>query len=190
MLFTKIATGDTTATFDRVSPRFLEFDPHTGTASECMDVSVFGSTAINIDALFLIESGPDAGKLILSTTGNATLGGLAFRSGDLIKCDKVADTAQLFFDQDAISGAASQKNVDALHVLRGGGLILSVNISNGTLGGVVLKSSDLVRHDPVGGATSVYLNGADLFDGVTANLDSATGHPSTVPTLAPSHWAY
>jgi hypothetical protein len=76
-------------------------------------------------------------------------------------------------------------NIDALHILRGGGLVLSVNIGNGTLGGVAVKSSDLVRHDPVGGTTRVHLNGEGLFDGDTANLNATTAHPSSVPILGP-----
>ncbi len=160
----------------------VEFDPVTGTASEFMDVGVFGSTAINVDAVYLVEGGPDDGKLILSTTGNATLDGLSFRSGDLVMYDRDTDTATLFFDQDEISGTLSQKNIDALHITALGDLIISVSISNGTLGGVTLESSDLVRHTP-GGATVVHLDGDGLFDGVTASLDAAGALPPPVPTL-------
>ncbi len=161
----------------------FEFDPDTGTASEFFDVNLFGSTAVNVDAVYLIEGGPDDGNLILSTTGNATLGGLTFRHGDLVKYDPDSDTATIFFDQDEITGTLSQKNIEGLHVTPTGDLIITVAISNGTLGGVTLESSDLIRHTP-GGATSVEFDGEGLFDGVTASFNAIGKLPAPVPALS------
>ncbi len=56
-----------------------------------------------------------------------------------------ADSASLFFDQDLITGALSQKNIDALHLLEDGDLLLSVSISNGMPGGEKLAREDIVQ---------------------------------------------
>jgi hypothetical protein len=130
----------------------------------------------NISAFHLFESGPNAGKLLLGTKGtNDVLGGMSFEWGNLLLYDAGADTSSIFFDQDLIGGALSQRTIDAVHVLSSGNLLLSTLIDNGVLGGVQLKAKDLVEFDPETGTTGfpAFLDGSGLFDGATRNIDAA-----------------
>lgn len=152
------------------------YDPVTGSASLFFDSATFpGSQLPNIDAFYLFEAtSPFAGTYLLSTELPASLGSLVFRPGDVVRYDPVADVATLYFNQDLIAGTAAQKNVDAVHLLSDGHLVLSTRASNGSLGGLTLKDEDLVEYDPVADTAMVLVNGAGLFNGVTAGLNAAT----------------
>lgn len=151
-------------------------DPETGAGSEFFDESSFdGPGPVNVNAFFLFEDGPDAGKLLLSTASSASLGGLEdFGPGDLVLYDPDTDTATPFFDQDLISGTAAQQTIDAVHVFPTGLLVLSFLRSGGTLAGLTLDSEDLVAYSPSTGAAWVLFDGEGLYNGITANLNAAT----------------
>jgi hypothetical protein len=162
-------------------------DPATGTTTQFFDEGNFAGAA-NVDAFYLFEEGPHAGKLLLSTGAVANLGGLVFNPGDLVLYDPVADSATLFFSEALITGTAAQRNVDAVHVLPDGHLLLSTLISNGTLGGLTLREQDIVEYDPDADTASVFLDGDDLFNGTTADLNAFTFAfpPPAVPALPPA----
>ncbi|MHC4286194.1 MAG: hypothetical protein ACYSWZ_24960 [Planctomycetota bacterium] len=91
----------------------VEYDPTTDTATLLLDENLFSSAQPNIDAAYLL----DTGNIILSTTGNATLGGLGFGKDDLIEYDPTTDTASLFFNGSLFSG---NEDIDALFFQRVG----------------------------------------------------------------------
>ena len=127
----------------------------------------------NISAVYLFESGPNAGNLVLGTKGaDDELGGMAFEWGNLLLYDMGSDSSSLFFDQDLISGTLTQKIVDGVHVLGDGNLVLSISIDNGSLGGLTLRDQDLVEYDPDTDMASLFLDGDGLFDGVTRDIDA------------------
>lgn len=171
----------------------IRYDPVTGLSSLYFDGELFTTDTENIDAVYLFEEGVHAGKLLLSTSAIASLGGLVdFLPGDLVLYDPALDTATLYFSESLLTGTAAQKNIDALHVQPDGNLLLSVLIDNGTLGGLVLKDEDIVEYDPVADVATVFISGAGLFNGTTANLNAltfASRVPVLAPTLSPRGWA-
>jgi hypothetical protein len=162
------------------------FDPATGAASKFFDESSFASTPQNIDAFFLFEDGVHAGKLLLSTASITNLGGLVFSPGDLVLYDPVQQTSTLFFSQSLITGTAAQRNIDAVHVLPNGNLLLSVLIDGGALGGLVLEAEDVSQYDPAAAVAADFLVGAGLFNGTTANLNAMTFAPAPPPNPVPA----
>ena len=85
----------------------------------------------------------DATVMVLSTIDGATLGGVTFRDGDLVRYDDVTDTATLIFDED---GFSANENIDALHVLANGNILLST-VNDATLGGLTFRDGDIVEYD-------------------------------------------
>ena len=110
-----------------------------------------GHTA-GIDALHVLANG----HVILSTDGDATIGGLTFTKEDLIDYDPVADTAALLLE--ATAHFVAPRNIDAVHVLDDGDIVLSTD-ADGALGGVSFSALDLVRYNLESGVASVYFDG-------------------------------
>ncbi len=132
-----------------------EYDPPPiDTATLFFNENLF-STNTNIDAFYLRPNG----HYILSTSGTATLGGLTFRNGDLVDYDPVLDTATLFFNEDLFS---ETEDINAVHLLANGHIILSVNQTPATLGGLTFRDGDLVEYDP-GTDTATLFFSEDLF---------------------------
>jgi len=87
----------------------VEYNPLTDTATLFFNEDLFSDNE-DIDAVHVLDNG----HIVLSTTGNASLGGLSFENGDLVEYDPIAGTASLFLDEDLFS---SGENIDAAHVL-------------------------------------------------------------------------
>jgi hypothetical protein len=138
-----------------------EYNPTTDTATLYFDGALFGG-ATDIDAVHVLSNG----KIILSTYESATLGGLTFDPGDLVEYDPTTDTATLYFDQDLFSQA---ENIDAVHILGGGNIILST-IDTATLGGLSFAEGDLIEYNPTTDTATLYFD-ASLFTG-TENIDA------------------
>ena len=98
-------------------------------------------------------------NLILATMGDATLGGLSFTDKDLAEYDESAEIATLYLD-----GAAHgfTQDVDAVHVLTNGHLVLST-VGTATIGGVAAENEDLLDYDPVAGTATLLFDGSALF---------------------------
>jgi hypothetical protein len=101
-------------------------------------------------------------SLILSTLGDATLGGLPLANEDLVEYDPVTDTATLFFDGSALF--TRNEDIDAVHVLSKGHIILSTT-GNARLGGLTFANEDLVEYDPVTDTATLFFDGSALFVG-------------------------
>jgi hypothetical protein len=123
------------------------------TATLLFNEDAFGASE-NVDAFYL-EAG---GDILLSTVAAATLGGLSFRDGDLVRYDRVNDVATLLFDEDLFSNDA---NVDAFTVLPNGNFVLSTEAGE-TLGGLTFRDGDLVEYDPVNDVATLFFD-EDLF---------------------------
>ena len=97
--------------------------------------------------------------VILSTMSQATLGGLTFSDKDLAEYDKDADTATLYLDGSVVGVT---QDIDALHVLANGHLVLST-IGTETLGGTTFDNEDLVDYDPIADIATVLFDGSAAF---------------------------
>jgi hypothetical protein len=124
----------------------------------------------NIDAAHVLENG----NIILSTTGNATLGSnlLTFRNGDLIEYDPIEDIATLIFSEDAFG---SNEDINAIWVAETGGensriteLILSTD-SRFSVG----EGDDLVSYEN-GDLVRIALGETDIRVAPLETLDPMT----------------
>lgn len=115
--------------------------------------------------------GPPVGSqerflLSVSTPGNDTsIGGLAnFQNDDLIIYDPATNEAVMFFD-DSLTNAGRVDDINAVHLLKNGHLILSANGSSiiGT-NNLAFEPWDLVRYDPISGIAYMFLQGSTVFD--------------------------
>lgn len=89
-----------------------EYNPTTMTASMFFDgSSYFDNSDENIDAAYIFDNG----NLLLSTSNNATLGGLNFRSGDIVEFNPLTNTASIYFNQDLMN--CYEENIDAVFML-------------------------------------------------------------------------
>jgi hypothetical protein len=121
-----------------------------------------GPTTLNadIDALHVLANG----HLLLSPKGNATLGGLNFKDGDLVEYDIAFDTSTLIFE-GKILFADDKAKIISVHVLGNGHLILSTDKA-ATLGGLSFTDRDLVEYDLATDTASLF------FDGSTTTLNN------------------
>ncbi len=94
----------------------------------------------------------------------------AFDDQDLVLYDPVLDEATLFFDHSGASGA-SVDDINAVHVLPNGMIVLSANASS-TLGGVAFEADDLVRYDPLNNTATLIFDGSTVFASAGENIDA------------------
>jgi hypothetical protein len=155
----------------------VEYDPTTDTATLLFDENLFSSSQPNIDAAYLL----DTGNIILSTTGNATLGGLGFGKDDLIEYNPTTDTASLFFDGSLFSG---NEDIDAVHLLNNGNIVLST-VGGATLGGLSFGPGDLAEYNPTTSIATLYFDENNFAS--SANIDAvyvtSLPEPATIALL-------
>jgi len=155
----------------------VEYNSATDTATLYLDNALFSGSQPNIDAVYVNGSG----NIILSTAGNATLGGLSFGSGDLAEYNPSTDTATLYFDGSLFAGG---ENIDAAHILSANGNIVLSTGDAATLGGLSFGAGDLVEYDSATDTATLYFDGSN-FSGA-ANIDAAfvdTPEPATIMIL-------
>ena len=152
----------------------VEYNPTTDTATLYFDQDSF-SQVENTDAAYILDNG----NIILSTTDGATLGGLSFGGCDLAEYNPTTDTATLYFDGSLFS---STENIDAVHILSNGNIVLST-VGDATLGGITFGAADLAEYNPTTDIATLYFNG-NIFSGpgVSPNIDAV--YVTTVPEPA------
>ena len=137
----------------------VEYVPWSDTATLLFDG---GPTTLSedIDALHILANG----SLLLSSKGNAALGGLNFKKGDLVRYDMANDKADLIFDGETLFGDNKAK-ITSVHVLENRHLVLSTDKAQ-TLGGLSFTDRDLVEYDRETDTAIMF------FDGSTTTLNS------------------
>ncbi|MEE8271859.1 MAG: Ig-like domain-containing protein, partial [Alphaproteobacteria bacterium] len=146
----------------------VDYDPVADTATLLFDGgALFSNTSEDIDAAHVLANG----HIVLSTTDDATLGGLTFGDDDLVEYDPVADTATLIFDGGALFSSGFE-DIDAVHVLDNGHFVLST-IGNATLGGLSFGDDDLVDYDPVADTATLLFDGGASFSNAAEDVDAA-----------------
>ena len=117
----------------------------------------------------------DNGHFILSTDGDASLGGLNFKEEDLVEYDPATDTATLFFDGSATT---MTKEIAAVQILSDGHIVLAPK-GKTTLGGLSIKEGDLVDYDPASDTAELVFSGAELFTDPKEKIMSVHIGPGT-----------
>jgi len=139
----------------------VEYDPVANSAVPYFSESKF-TTNVNVDGFAVLPNG----HLLLSTAGNATLGGLSFRDGDLAEYDRTTGFATLYFSENHF---AANEDIDAVSVLPNGSIILSTT-NDATLGGVSFHADDLVQWFPATNTASLYFSGSQFA--ANENIDA------------------
>jgi hypothetical protein len=157
----------------------VDYDPVNDTAVLYFEESAFSANEDIISAYLM-----DNGHILLSTDSDATLGGLSFTDIDLVEYDPGSDTASLYFDGSATT---LSKDIDALHVLENGHIVLSTT-DDATLGGLSFKDGDLVDYDPATDTAVLYFDEAlfsDDEDVISAHIGPGSGGGPMGPI---AHW--
>jgi hypothetical protein len=150
----------------------VEYNPTTYTATLLLNENLFSNAQPNIDAAYVRGNG----NIILSTTGNATLGGLGFGKDDLIEYNPTTDVASLFFDGNLFSG---NEDVDAVYLLSSGNIVLST-VGGATLDGLSFGAGDLVEYNPTTDVATLYFDENNFAS--SANIDAV--YSTTLPEPA------
>ncbi len=98
--------------------------------------------------------------LYLTTETDATLGGLSFGDEDIIAYDALNDSSTLIFDGSNI--LSSNSDIDAIHILDTGNILLSTNDSR-SIGGTSFEDEDIVEYNPSTGVANIFLEGDTIF---------------------------
>jgi hypothetical protein len=154
----------------------VEYDATMDTATLFFDGGLFTASE-NIDAAHILDNG----NIILSTIDGATLGGLTFGSGDLIEYNPLTDTSTLFFDGSLFDGP---ENIDAVHLLDNGNIIISTAAS-ATLGGMTFADGDLVEYNPTTDVATLYFSEGLFSNNANVNAVYVTTlpEPATIALL-------
>ncbi len=105
---------------------------------------------------------------VISTATEATIGALTFQEDDL-----VSTTPAVVFDGGpGPSGFSLTENIDAVHFLDNGNILLSTQ-NDATLGGLTFDESDLVEYNPGTNTATLFFDGSILFGGA-ANIDAVS----------------
>lgn len=89
------------------------------------------------------------------------VGGVSYSLFDVIWFDPATNTSQLVLDNSVFSMSA---RVDALQVLPGGLLALSIFPSSRTLGGIAITDGDIVLYDPLADVATILLDESSFAD--------------------------
>lgn len=162
------------------SDDLVEYDPETDTSTLFFDSELFTNyNTTDIDAVHVLDSE----NIILSTKNHATLGGLSFGRGDLVEYNLTSNTASLFFSADLFK--KQNTNIDAVHVLDSGNVLLSTT-GSATLGGLNFKNGDLVEYNMTANTASIYYVHEGLF-GSNVDIDAvAIGQGGSDPIPEPA----
>ncbi len=132
----------------------VEYNPNTNTATLLFDGStLFDATGEDIDAVYVHENG----NIVMSTLGDAGLGGLSFTDGDIIEYNPNTDSASLLVSEAALFDDGDG-DVDAVHVLANGNLLISALDTTETVSGIVFADGDVFEYDPINDTATLYMS--------------------------------
>lgn len=112
-------------------------------------------------------------KFLLSVSAeNTSIGGLGpFGDGDLVIYDPISNVAQMFLAESDIPGTTSLGDINALHLLPNGWIVLSTATPGSSINGVSFGPEDLVLYDPILQTATLFFDGSTIFSGA-ADIDA------------------
>jgi len=105
---------------------------------------------------------PMGTTLVLSALNDATLAGVSFKDGDLVRYDPATASAQIILNESDVFGA--NKDIDALHVKDDDRIVLSTD-DNATIAGLSFADEDLVEYDIAAATATLVFDGSAHFAG-------------------------
>jgi len=182
LVFSTTIRGNTLGAITYIYPGdLIEYNPITGAASLFFDHNLFvGHANGDIDAFSILNNG----NLLISTDDYATLAGLNFEQDDLIEYNPITGVASVFLNGSDVF--AYPNEIDAVHVLSNGNLVLSTS-NGGIINGFHFEYDDMVEYNPVTGEVSLFFSGllfetdCSLIDAVyVSGSNNAVPEPSSV----------
>ncbi|HEY0961779.1 MAG TPA: DUF6701 domain-containing protein, partial [Pseudomonadales bacterium] len=166
----------TIVTDDIVAPA-VEGSPVSNTATVAAGQYNFDAVPGNdFDVETAIVTGPLAAsneKFLLSVTEDgSTIGGLLFDEGDLVIYDPVTNTAVMYLDEDDIPGVTDLGDIDAVHLLPNGQVLLSTANDGSSINGLTFNAEDIVLYDPLLHAVTLVFDGSAIFSSDSADIDA------------------
>ena len=135
----------------------VEYDIDSTTATLLFNGgALFSNTSEDINAVHYLADG----TIVLSTLGDANLGGQAFEDEDLVLYNPATNSGSLYLNGDNVF--AGEEDISAVYVLDSGIIVLSTT-DDATIDGLSFEDEDLIAYDPVSGNASIYLNGDAVF---------------------------
>lgn len=149
----------------------IEYDPVADSATMYLEADLHFDVKKDIEAVHILDNG----NIVLATSGNASLGGLAFSSRDLVEYNPDTGSASIFFDGDATTLSAK---ITAVHILEDGHIVLAASRDT-TLGGLSFGADQLVDYDPVTDSAVLFFDGETLFAETSEKLGSVHVGPGS-----------
>lgn len=140
------------------------YDSGTDIATTHLDGNVFSRTDEDINAVHVLSDG----RIILSTTGDAKLGGLSFGDDDLILYDPAANSSTLLLDGNVF--ADSKEDIDAVHAITMQQFLMSTE-TDAIVAGLSVGDDDLFLYDATNGTATLVFDGA-LFSTPTEDINA------------------
>lgn len=141
-----------------VDEDIVEYDVSTDTATMYFDGSTVFSANETLDAVHVLSDG----KILLSTTGGATIGSLSFDGDDVVQYNPSTGTATIILDGSAVF--SGNENINGVH-LKSDGKILLTTKNDATIGSLSFQNEDIVEYDPSSGTATMYFDGSTAFTG-------------------------
>ena len=151
----------------------VEYNPLTDMAALLFDGRLLGKHK-RTNAAHVRENG----NIVLSTTGNASLGSIRFGKDDLVEYNPTTDSAWVIFEGANIFDK-NNENVDAIYLFDNGNALLSTTGSS-SIGGVKFEDGDLFEYDPITNTASLYFD-EDLMHCHDENIDAVYASYRTFP---------
>ncbi len=139
------------------------YNPSSGAADIYFSGSHFISGNEDVDAVCAL---PD-GHIVLSTTGNATIGSLSFSDGDIIEYNPGTGNAVRIFSESKFDDS---EDIDGVHVFDDGVIVFSTT-GNAEIDGLSFTEADLIAYDPVGDSAWMLFRGYSHFSNENENID-------------------
>lgn len=160
--------GDIVVNTASVTPESGALDDDLSNNSSTLTSSIIGTVPVVQDK-FLIS----VDTLAAGTRGQSALAALSgFRDDDLVLYDPLTDTATLFFDDTTGTDTISLDNINAVHLLPNGHLLLSPSGSGTATGIGAFGPEDVVQYDPIAKTTTLVFDGSEIFDDPGENIDA------------------
>ncbi len=142
----------------------FNFDPVNGNNTSTTNTQVVGApVASNRKFLISVNELSDLG------TGAGEL--LDFEDGDLVLYDPQTDVATMFLAEADIPGVTNLNNINAVHLLPNGQILMSTDTDGSSIAGVTFNAEDVVLYDPILQTATVVFSGTGIFDNA-ANIDA------------------
>lgn len=127
-----------------------------GTLTTIIDETDFDTTGEDISGVSVLPNG----NLLLSTLSDASLGGVAFTSGDILEYNATTGAASIFLTEAAIFDDGGG-NIYGIHAFADGTLLLSTNTDE-MVSGTLFRDGDAFLYNPATDTAQLVFS-EDLF---------------------------